>query len=541
MSSHEAAATFHVNVKLVLVRVVVRDAQGHAVGNLEKQDFQLFDDRKPQVITQFSVEKPGEQVAKARASSESNPSESAATNGKIPEIPERYIAYVFDDVHLKMGDLMQARQAAEKHLASLQPTDRAAILTTSGQGNLDFTDDRNSLKAALGRLVPRSLNGGEINPCPDVSYYMADLIANQRDPQALGVATQDALDCAFNSDTRLLSAAQQMAQATAQSELQIGDHESQLALSVLKDAVRRMALMPGQRSLVLVSPGFLTPRLEIEYTDLIDRALRSQVIISALDARGLYTIVPGGDISKRTKPNIMVQAQQTLYQSASASAEADILAVLADATGGVFFHNNNDLVEGFRRVASTPEYYYELGFSPQNLKLDGRFHSLKVAVKNPEKLTVQARRGYYAPKHATDPEEEAKQEIEDAVFSQEELHDLPVQLHTQFFKASDDAAKLTVLAHVDVAQLRFRKADGRNNDNLTVVSALFNRNGDFVKGSEEVLKMRLKDDTLDRKLRSGITLKSSFDVKPGSYLVRLVVRDTEGRLMAAENGAVEIP
>jgi hypothetical protein len=53
--------------------------------------------------------------------------------------------------------------------------------------------------------------------------------------------------------------------------------------------------------------------------------------------------------------------------------------------------------------------------------------------------------------------------------------------------------------------------------------------------------MKLRDSTLDRLDRSGITVKSSFDVKPGSYLVRLVVRDKEGEMMAARNGAVVIP
>ena len=52
--------------------------------------------------------------------------------------------------------------------------------------------------------------------------------------------------------------------------------------------------------------------------------------------------------------------------------------------------------------------------------------------------------------------------------------------------------------------------------------------------------MHLKDETLANKLGSGITVKSSLDVKPGSYLVRLVVRDAEGQLSAA-NGAIEIP
>ncbi len=213
---------------------------------------------------------------------------------------------------------------------------------------------------------------------------------------------------------------------------------------------------------------------------------------------------------------------------------------MADSTGGVFFHNSNDLDEGFRRVAETPEYSYVLAFVPQNLKLDGSFHSLKVTLKSPQKRTLQARRGYYAPKTFTDLAEQAKQEIEDAMFSQEEMHNLPVKLHTQYFKASEDDAKLIVLAHVDVRLLHFRKTEGRNDDVLTCVSALFNRNGNFIQGMQKTVTMHLKDETLARNMGSGITLKTSFDVKPGSYLVRLVVRDKENQLMSAENGTVEI-
>jgi hypothetical protein len=68
------------------------------------------------------------------------------------------------------------------------------------------------------------------------------------------------------------------------------------------------------------------------------------------------------------------------------------------APGPVFFHNNNDLREGFRRSTEVPEYIYVLGFSPQ--KLDGKFHKLKVKVSS-EKVTVQARPGYYALKQAS--------------------------------------------------------------------------------------------------------------------------------------------
>ena len=127
------------------------------------------------------------------------------------------------------------------------------------------------------------------------------------------------------------------------------------------------------------------------------------------------------------------------------------------------------------------------------------------------------------------------------MFSQEEIRDLPVDLQTQFFVRDATAARLSVLAHVDLKGLKFRKVEDRNHDDLTLATVIFDENGNYVTGGEKVLEMKLRDTTLERLDHSGITVKSSFDVKPGNYLVRLVVRDKEGDLMAARNGAVVIP
>jgi VWFA-related protein len=557
VASRDEPATFKVNVKLVVVRAVVRDSQGHAIGNLRQDDFQVFDKGKPQVITQFEVEQPGSLAAKARQQSIENsgeiPSPDTSSNtGNVPAVAERFVAYLFDDVHLEFGDLARVREAAERHLATLRPTDRAAIFSTSGQTMLDFTDDHSQLHATLLRLQPRPIAGGVGHDCPDISYYEADLIINKNDPQATQVAIQDALPCNPGQTPQTAATmAAALVQSTSASVLSAGYHESRISLGLLGDVVRNVSRMPGQRSVVLVSPGFITPQLEYDYTEIIDRALRSQVVINTLDARGLY-IESFADASRSTPDNAFsrqpsagalsmpTSGGKALIDIAAASAQDDLLAILADGTGGVFFHNNNDLDEGFRRVADTPEYSYVLAFVPQNLKLDGSFHSLKVTLRNAQKLTLQARRGYYAPKNFTTPDEQAKQEIEDAMYSQEELHNLPVNLRTQFFKASDEDAKIVVLAHVDVRHLHFRKADGRNNNVLTCAFGLFNRNGNLVQSAEKIATMHWKDETLEHGVDRGLTLKTSFDVKPGSYLVRLVVRDAEGQMMSAENGTVEI-
>jgi hypothetical protein len=196
--------------------------------------------------------------------------------------------------------------------------------------------------------------------------------------------------------------------------------------------------------------------------------------------------------------------------------------------------------EGLRSTATAPEFIYLLGFAPQNLKYDGSFHNIKVTLK-PKDLNIQARRGYYAPKHAINEEEQAKQEIREAIFSREEVQEFGVALQTQFFKPTEDTARLSVLTHIDIKNLRFQKAEGVNNDNLTIVAGLFDRNGNILSAIQKVLTMKLKEETLAARMALGVAVKTNFDVQPGKYLVRVVVRDSEGQMMSAKNGIVEIP
>jgi VWFA-related protein len=526
-------ATFKARVNLVMVPVVVRDKQGRAVGNLTKEDFELLDRGKPQIITRFSMESPA--AAGASAKKAAGVKSGSDESGVVA--PERFIAYLFDDIHLSFADLAFVRSAAQRHMdTSLLPTDRAAIYTTSGQTSLEFTDDRDQLHATLAKLLPRPVMLRDRNPCPNISFYMADQIQNHNDPMALQAGIMDAIFCMqLNSTT----AAESFVRAEVSRVYSTGLHETQVSLAALRDVIRRMAGAPGQRSIVLASPGFLNPDQLQEESELIDRAIKAQVTLSALDARGLY-VPPGFDASQRSTNLATIQMKQ-MYDRAEASMQADVLAALANGTGGTFFENNNDFGEAYRRLASAPEYLYLLGFSPQNLKLDGSLHTLKVTLHNGKGVTIQARKGYYAPRHLESAEETAREEVREALFSREEMHELPAEMHTQFFKPSEDSARLTILVHLGLRNLKFRKDEGRNRDNVSVVSAVFDRNGNFLNGVNKVVEMRLKDETVVQRIDSGVTVRSTFDLKPGQYIIRLVVRDSEGQLMTAQNGAVEIP
>jgi len=268
VSSQETPTTFKVRVNLVLVRVVVRDSQGKVVSNLKKEDFQLYDNRRLQSISSFSIETPETRTASAVASTttaQDSSSSADAAGGKAVVLPQRFVSMVFDDVHLSMSDAVFVRDSATRFFGALVASDRVSLNTTSGQLTQDFTDDHEKLSKALLGILPRPVTGQGFHDCPDVGYYQADLIVNKSDVQALAVATEDALQCAFNGDTRMMAAAQSLAQAAADRAVSQGDNETQYAYRHLEDVVRRLANMPGQRVLVLVSPGFLSTTLQLSF------------------------------------------------------------------------------------------------------------------------------------------------------------------------------------------------------------------------------------------------------------------------------------
>jgi len=553
LATQDVQSTFKVQVQrnMVLVRTIVRDANGHPVIGLKKEDFRLFDNGKPQEIDQFAVESSGSAgTATPRVPEKEPEGEEGAERPATDSIPRKYQALYFDDVQMGFQDIVYARDAAERYLtATLTPVGRVGIFTSSGQGVLDFTDDRSKLHEALFNLRQRPTFLRESNACPDIGVYQAYLIADQHDTEATAIATDEYFQCNCASlppqaQQSCLAEAPSVVEGEAMRIMETAETENTQILRGLEQVVRRTALLPGQRSVIFLSPGFLSYHLETQISEISDRALRSNVIVNALDPRGLYVIIPGGDASRGNTvipSNAGLSGMKSQLIQNSYSIAEDVLSGLASDTGGQFYHNSNDLDKGFRQVGTLAEVSYVLAFSPRNLKPDGRFHKLKVSLANPKGFTLQARRGYFAPKASEDAAARAKEEIQDAVYSQDELRELPIDVHTQFFKLNESDVRLSVLTHLDVSSLRFQKQQDRNLDDLTFITVLFDRDGKYLTGKEKKLVCRLRDDTLARLTRSGITLKMEFDLKPGTYMVRQIVRDSQAGQLSGLSRTVEIP
>ncbi|HET7842098.1 MAG TPA: hypothetical protein VFM21_10855, partial [Terriglobia bacterium] len=182
-------------------------------------------------------------------------------------------------------------------------------------------------------------------------------------------------------------------------------------------------------------------------------------------------------------------------------------------------------------------------FSPGDLKPNGKFHRLKVTLEGAaksSKLTVQARRGYFATITIGGSAEREEEELADAVFSRSDLNSSRLRVGTRFFKSSETEARVTVVAHLDTQGLTFRAENGRHAADLTFVTVIFDNDGNFVQGFRKSLAMHLLDPTLAKVRAAGVSVPCEFKLAPGTYLVREVVRDETGTVSSTSN-SMEIP
>jgi VWFA-related protein len=529
-----AAGLIRTQVELVEVPVVVRDGKGISIPDLKREDFEVFDAGKKQEITAFSVEA-FPRAGAATAGGPSGTTDPAAAPIQ-PETPRRFIALVLDDLNTDFGSLRRGKTAAEKFVSEgLSPGDLVGVFTTALSGTVLFTADVEKLRKTIEAVSPHPKYSDELHECPVIRAYEAYLIRNNLDPGLLSAKAGEMAAC---KGIDRLDLARRAVEILARGIWETAKANTENTLHSIESVVDTMGKMPGQRMVLLSSGGFVSGEDEQWLQGLATAALHSGVIINALDLRGLYTLIPGGDASTPRYARGMHPAEIRTQERVEDS-KADGLAMLASGTGGQFFHNNNDLAAGLRRLGAIPEVLYVLGFGAGGVIHDGKYHALKVRLTGGRHGSVQARMGYNAPPKEPPAGFERERERDRVLMGSDSPTDLAVRVSAETSRSNADS-KIAMRAWIDVSRLNFETKEERRTQKLTVIAGLLDRAGNFVTGRQAEAELAITDASFEALSSAGLTVALSLHAAPGTYNLRVLVQEALTGKMTAMSRPIEI-
>lgn len=566
-------ATLRIETELVQIDVVVTDKQGKLVSDLKREDFQIFEDGKPQTISHFSVGTATRQANWLRTDPRTTNKTAPAASALPPTINTvsagRYLVMAVDDIHLKAGNLMLAKQTLTKFIdRQIGVSDQVAFVTTSGQIGMfqQFTTNREALRRAVNRLSVAGRNVTNSFDVPRITPYQAELIEDG-DPDALELAVQE-LMAKQNLDRRMATSE---SQSRARMIIQENRHLTIATLSTIENIVRDLRALPGRKVLVLLSDGFLLggQRNGVHYDlrRITDAATKAGVVIYSLDARGLMAMPDTMDASS---PGFFgtgaLAGARMRIENSSIEADRDGMFALAEDTGGKAIFNNNDLNLGLQQVLNDTDSYYLLAFEPTVSYRDGRFRKLEIRLPSRPDLKVRTRKGYMAPddkaaekaardlakaaekdkkktpeKLATEAKSAAEKQVISGLSSLFQRREVPIEMATTFLHTPREGTQTDVIAHVEASALKFDKAGDRHRAKLELIGVIYKEDGKSDQNFFETLNMNLRQSSYDEAIKNGITYVKRLTLKPGFYQLRLVARDDGGAQIGTASNWFEVP
>ena len=500
-------ATLRSETTLVEADLTVRDSQGHTIPNLHASDFEVLDNGVPQKITAFSELHAG---GKFTTPPPSATKEDIPPADILPPSP-KYVTFFFDDNHLGNSGMLFVERAAHAFIAKgLKPSDWTSIVTTSGTGDLDFTNDAKLFADKLDHL--QSHTRAEVPSKCGVGATDSFIVLNNLDYPTIERAIAAATPCACGgaeTPMQCRAKAVPLAYSNAESMWEQTQVESVNTIAALGFAAKKLSEVNGTRILVLTSSGFLIRAGEPTMDKFVDGAVRWNIVVHALDAGGLAARTQG-------------LLRQSLFWTP--------MEKVTDGTGGHFFKNTNDLA-GAMDLAANPEVTYLLAFNPG--PHDGKFHTLKIKFKSKRPESVQFRPGYFSPREEQKTSPRAAMDA--AVFSKETLREVPAAVT---LKPGEKSVAVTV--SIDVGGLQFVVNSGRHVQQLVFVMTLLDSTGAFVTGKEAIMDLALTDEKLASLQEEGLKAVATLNAPAGAYQLRTIVREGMKGALAASTLPVNL-
>jgi VWFA-related protein len=393
-SSVQKPPIFRADTTLVEVDAIVRQRDGTFAQDLTLQDFEVLEDGKAQNLEVLYLVVNSQPRAVPLAAGSPPLSGGAAI---LPPPAPRVFVLVFDSLHIRTARFLRAKAAAEDFLETeVQGGDLAGILSAGQLTNNRLTSQPDELQAAIRSLQPTADAESfhlELQEWPRMNELEAYRI------EAGDRAVMDAvvaLACVERPDScGVDSQAAVMVSAKAGRIARQASVTASRTLDSLGALCQRLSILPGRKTVVLFSDGFIIDKDVAALGQVIGFAARAGVVMYALDTRGLDRGTASSDILNQAAltPPGLASGTAGIMNHLNVDAAQDAMNSLAVDTGGLTIRNENDFRKALRGFAQDGRAYYVLGYRPQSVGVAGQFRTIAVRVKRPG-FTVRARKGY---------------------------------------------------------------------------------------------------------------------------------------------------
>jgi VWFA-related protein len=522
--------TFKVQVDFVEVDTIVTDARGNYVHDLKKEDFQIFEDGKPQAITNFApidipIER-GERPLFAKA-----PVEPDVQTNERPFTGRVYVM-VLDSAHTLPQNTNLVRRAAKRFIdEKLGSNDLMAVVTARGaMGGTDagqeFTSNRRLLNAAVEKFRGAQPRSATLNKIDDV-INSGPIRAATR---AAGGTPEDPQD--MDAKEREFNARAVLEELTAVADWFASVHGRKKSILFFSEGIsydiHDVFANNGNNAAVMI---------QTRMQDLIRATTKANAVIYTIDPRGLQGLSDGSVefTSVGAEENLPQLSERGLQNESRLARES--LQTLAGETGGFAIVNTNGFATNYDRIVQENSSYYMLAYYPPNPKRDGKFHNINVRVSRPG-LTVRGRKGYANPtgKIPVLAKSDMSPELIDTLQSPIPVSGLGMKVFASPFKGT--APNASVLLGVE---LRGRDLIAAANGRIELAYWAVDSKGKMKASQKESITLNLKPETKSRVEQTGLRVLSRMEVPPGTYQLRVAARDTTGGALGSVLYDLDVP
>jgi VWFA-related protein len=522
--------TIKTTTRLVVVDVVATDNKGQPVRDLQQSDFTVLEDGKPQDIKIFSFQQSNgtAPATPQETAPQRQPGVFSNTPTYKPDGPVNVI--LLDWLNTPSLNQADARLSVLKVLDKLPPDRPVAIFILGTQLQLlqDFTTDPQVLRGVIREITskrsPSLKNPTDDSPETVLPYQMTQHIPARMLAQIIQSETLFQSGQTSNRVALTISALHALAQALA-------GYPGRKNLIWLSES---FPVIGSQQSEVAFDKRGFIGDYNAEVARISDELMSSHIAVYPIDVRGVYQSADvyragndGHDEFGRPLTGNAMGENMSKNSDETMNARTTMTEV-AERTGGRAFYNTNDFAKAILTSLDDGATYYTLGYYPENKTWDGKFRRIQVKTER-HGLKLRYRLGYFASNPTVFEAESVQQkatELGEAV-RPEAIISTAILFQAQVKPPSAETQnKMLVRFTIDPHTITFDvPEDGLYHAKFSCVAQVYTEKGKPVKTEGTSLSSALKQSDYERVMNSYVPCQLPVELPPGSYFMKLAVRD----------------